>query len=244
MKYKVGDKVKIREDLVPGTDYDGVHFAYGMTSNMGQILTIKEKCNSQGVDYYKVEECDWSFSDGMIGELVMSLFGFEFPKTKSVPVKDAFGSVIKYIKVEDKDIMKDFKIINYNNYNNKVVVVTFEDGTQEKACCNDADKFDFERGLEVCVMKHIFGADKYKSILKNAMKQTDEIDKAEIAEKQRIELIERKRAKAARKKARRKERERAERIADMKTAYVAALKECGLKHEYSCNCEANWDNLK
>ena len=160
-------------------------------------------------NFYYVEEYDFVFSDEML---------------EDIEVKG--------------ESMREFKIKNYNTYNDRVVVVTFEDGSQEKAVCNEADNFDLENGVCVCVMKHIFGETVYKSMIKTAMKQIKELDKAEEKEKERKELIERKRAKAARKKARRKERERAERIEDMTAAFVKAINKC-------CDNDCDeWDNLK
>ncbi|SCH18252.1 Uncharacterised protein [uncultured Clostridium sp.] len=40
MKYKVGDKVRVREDLVVDEEYDGEYFIENMTQYRGKIVTI------------------------------------------------------------------------------------------------------------------------------------------------------------------------------------------------------------
>lgn len=40
MKYKVGDKVRVREDLVVDEEYDGEYFVENMTQYRGKIVTI------------------------------------------------------------------------------------------------------------------------------------------------------------------------------------------------------------
>ena len=120
--------------------------------------------------------------------------------------------------------MKDFKIKDYKVYEDKVVIVEFEDGTTEKAVCNEDDNFDLARAIEIAVLKFLF-KDEYRAMRKTAMNQIKAVDKAREDAKEPAELIERKKAKAARRKARRLERKRKERVDEMKEAYLAALKE-------------------
>jgi hypothetical protein len=66
MKYKVGDKVRVRSDLVINKRYgDGVLFRSDMTRYEGQVVTISRV----GDDFYKIEEdsdsFDWSWTDEM-----------------------------------------------------------------------------------------------------------------------------------------------------------------------------------
>lgn len=150
-------------------------------------------------------------------ELANHLFGY------SAELK---GNEINVKENNMKKINTNFKIKDYKVYENRAVVVEFEDGTKEKAVCNEDDQFDLERGISLCVLKKIFGADEYKSIVKTAMNQIKAIDKAKEDKKKEEELIARKKAKAAKKKARRLERKRNERVEEMKEAYLAAM------HEY------------
>lgn len=63
MKYKVGDKAKVKEKLTVGRTYGhGVCFVSGMKECLGKIVTIK-KCVGMS---YEVEESDWYFSDKML----------------------------------------------------------------------------------------------------------------------------------------------------------------------------------
>ena len=67
MKYKVGDKVKVREDLEIGKSYDKKVFVDDMEKYKGQIVTIKVV----GDDNYRIEEDnqDWWWTDEMLEDI-------------------------------------------------------------------------------------------------------------------------------------------------------------------------------
>lgn len=54
MKYKVGDKVRIREDLLIDKKYDGCRFTSSMTVFLGKIVTIRKVY--ENINRYKIEE--------------------------------------------------------------------------------------------------------------------------------------------------------------------------------------------
>ncbi len=62
MKYKVGDKVKVRSDLICEEYYDGVPFTSEMNRFKGMEFTIA-RVNYGG--YYKVLETTYNFTDEM-----------------------------------------------------------------------------------------------------------------------------------------------------------------------------------
>ena len=170
-----------------------------------------------------------------LDELVNCLFGY-YAELK--------GNEI-YVKESKEKNMRNFKIKDYKVYEDRAVIVEFEDGSKEKAVCNEDDKFDLERGISICVMKHIFGTDVYKSMVKTAMNQVKAVDKAKEDKAKEEELIARKKAKAARRKARRLERKRNERVAEIKEAYLAALKEYDSEnYTYDLPCDADLEDLK
>lgn len=217
MKYKVGDKVKIREDLqrmryyMEGGESSSIPSSE-MIEHAGKIVTIKNITNT--THRYVLKECNGFYVDGMFEELV--------EETKKVQARKKDSGVD----------MKNFRIVDYKVYNNKALNVTFKDAvgvahTEEKAVCNEADKFDLERGLEVCVLKHILGEDTYKQIIKEINRQIKAIDKAAEDKKALDEMIARKKAKNARRKAARQEKARQDRIDEMKEAYLAAMIEYG-----------------
>ena len=68
-KYKVGDKVKVREDLVVGEKYDNEYFVSAMLEFKGKEVTI-----SIVYDYnkgYRIEERGFTWTDEMIEGLVV-----------------------------------------------------------------------------------------------------------------------------------------------------------------------------
>lgn len=80
-KFKVGDKVRVREGLVADEFYGDVHFADFMVEMSGKILTIRvvdEYC-------YKVAEnqCDWS------DEMLESIIEIDGKNYKKADVEEA-----------------------------------------------------------------------------------------------------------------------------------------------------------
>ena len=67
MKYKVGNKVKVREDLKIGKSYNEKTFVDSMEKYKGQIVTIKVV----GDDNYRIEEDnqDWYWTDEMLEDI-------------------------------------------------------------------------------------------------------------------------------------------------------------------------------
>ena len=72
-KYKVGDRVKIRNDLISGELYGMENNIYldfvdeEMESLKGKIAII-EKCNYEGSGKYKIKGSDRYWTDGMFEE--------------------------------------------------------------------------------------------------------------------------------------------------------------------------------
>lgn len=97
-KYKVGDKVKVRKDLVLGKNYSGWNFVNSMAKFMGKTVTIKEFSSLSGT--YRIEED--------IGLHGWGVDMFEDIKNKEESKKATFKSLMKkeinkYVKTSNKD---------------------------------------------------------------------------------------------------------------------------------------------
>ena len=68
MKYKIGDRIKIKEDLHTDEDYGTHRFIKGMEKCKGLFVTISSFDTRYGtpVGYFTEETEDWIFTDGMI----------------------------------------------------------------------------------------------------------------------------------------------------------------------------------
>lgn len=127
--------------------------------------------------------------------------------------------------------IKDVKII----VPDKVVEVTFADGTKEKSVCREPDTFSLEYAISICISKKIMGGSSaYNNAVKRGMKVYEDKQKREATEKAEQERIEKKRAKRLAYKERRavkrteeekqrKAREREEQIAIQTEAYLRAM---------------------
>ena len=62
MKFKVGDKVRVREDLVIGSCYGKERFVDGMKEYKGQIFTIKKNYGG----FYIFEKNLFNWTDEML----------------------------------------------------------------------------------------------------------------------------------------------------------------------------------
>lgn len=112
----------------------------------------------------------------------------------------------------------------------KVVEVTFADGTKEKSVCREPDVFSLEIAIAICISKKVMGG---SSTYNNAVKRGVKVygDKLKEAEKAKAEeeRIAKKRAKRLKykknKEAKRKAQEREEKIEIQKEAYKRAIEE-------------------
>lgn len=118
---------------------------------------------------------------------------------------------------------------------NKVVQVTFTDGSAEKAVCQEPDVFSLEQAISICIAKKMMGG---SSAFNNAVRRgikvyNDKLNK-EVADKAEQERIARKKAKDAEKRALRRakkeQQEKEKQIEIQAEAFVRAtqrMKEVG-----------------
>lgn len=100
----------------------------------------------------------------------------------------------------------------------KVVVVSFFDGTQEKAICDEQDTFSLEQGITICLMKYILsaltsgdGTKEYNKAIRSAVKLYNKNRKAEAAANaEKMERIERETRRANKRKERAERKRNAE----------------------------------
>lgn len=128
---------------------------------------------------------------------------------------------------------------------NKVIRVSFSDGTQEKVICDDKDKFDLQRGLFVALSKKMY-KDKYtlegiehmatelsyqKKYVKMVNKAIKDHNKKLIEEENKKHEEELQKKLAYERKVKRDKKKRERMINIQKEAYVRAMKEIGDLHK-------------
>jgi hypothetical protein len=108
---------------------------------------------------------------------------------------------------------------------NKVVEVTFEDGSKEKSVCNESDTFSLEQAISICLAKKMFGGTKaYNKAIKKGLKAYEFGLKKEEEKKAEQERIALKRQKRTEKKARQEAAKKEEAIEIQKEAYLRAMR--------------------
>ena len=140
--------------------------------------------------------------------------------------EDTKGTTDKNMKKNNNkaDKFDPFEIVDYKVINDTVVIVTFADGTTEKAVCNKNDTYNFERAIEICICKKKFGGTKaYNTAIKNALRQVKAVDDKRKKNAEEKELAKRREAKIAKRKAKRKAQRRQQRIDDMSEAFLKAM---------------------
>ena len=143
---------------------------------------------------------------------------------------------ITICKERDKIMRKNSEVVDVNIIvPDKVVEVTFVDGTKEKSVCREPDVFSMESAISICISKKIMGGSSaYNNAIRRGMKVYEDKQRKEAFEKAEQERIEKKRAKRLAYKERRaakrieeemlrKEREREDQIEIQKEAYLRAM---------------------
>lgn len=121
----------------------------------------------------------------------------------------------------EPDFIKDVAILAKD----KVVQVTFKDGTSEKAVCSDEDSFSLEVGITICLAKKILGGTgKYNSIIRKALKILENKRKSEERDREEKNRILKKAQKKKEYLERREQKRREEKIKIQEEAYYRAMK--------------------
>lgn len=137
-------------------------------------------------------------------------------------------SITNYDKSESESKPKktstNLDIADYKVINDKVVIVTFKDGTTEKSVCHGDDIFDLERAIELCICKKKFGGNKdYYAAIRKALKQVRDIDTKKKKDAEEKERIANRKAKYAERKAKRMAKKRKAQIDLQTESFVAAM---------------------
>lgn len=178
-----------------------------------------DQCIDQIQDIYKAKargenkEMPVHINNVFTAEELKELFGLD-------PYKPVEGSVYptpKPVKVE--------------TYNDRVVKVTFEDGSFTKSVCSDNDTFDLDVGITICILKRAMGKNGHK-LYNNMMREIHKImdENEKDKEKARKDKAERKakQRKTELKAAAKKAKARQDQIDIQKTAFVEALRVSGI----------------
>lgn len=102
MKYKVGDKVKIRADLKEGDNFDGINFVSKMSHLCDKIVTIAKEDNFGGYTLLE-DEGGYSWAEGMFEDEINHPPHYTDGKIETIDfIEDKkldyhLGTVIKYI---------------------------------------------------------------------------------------------------------------------------------------------------
>lgn len=151
---------------------------------------------------------------------------FELPKGQWIPL--VFEP--KFVEVVDVNSIVP----------NKVIEVTFADGTKEKSVCREPDVFSLERAISICISKKIMGGSSaYNNAVKRGMKVYEKKLEFEKHQKEEQERIEKKRAKRLAYKERRAAKKREEQIAIQAEAYLRVMKAVEGSKNVSKNEENN-----
>lgn len=116
-------------------------------------------------------------------------------------------------------------------YNDRVVKVTFIDGTYTKAVCSENDNFDLDVGITICAMKRLLGTNSenatraYNQFINSVHSIMEKNTLRELAKEARKAKEKSKKRKAELKRAARKLKAREEQIDIQKQAILRAQKE-------------------
>lgn len=205
----------IRESLSNVTG----NIAYGTTKlNLNEVVSTGTIINH---DY-----TDKTISTGNVSESIdvdtqPTIYYKPYDRNTINDIESLYPKIIncspQYLTVEMKKEMvmsmnammkiKDVEIV----VPNKVVKVTFDDNTFEKAVCHEDDQFSLETAITICITKHLLGGSgKFNNILAKGVKiVNDKVKAKEEAEKEKAR-IEAKRLKNHNKRIERRKKKEAE----------------------------------
>lgn len=123
MEFKVGDRVKIRRDLVVGEEYGNLTYLNAMKKEVekSDIVTINDTgIDSKGIVWYEFEELYYSYSEAMIEGLVEASTEKENFK-EELQTDGKFAAFLREVACVRNDSYYEYnemldKLINPNDY--------------------------------------------------------------------------------------------------------------------------------
>lgn len=151
-KFKVGQKVKVREDLVVDNRYNNfAYFAPAMSDFRGREVTIKEVVKYGDKDIYRLNEDTrgWSWSEDMLTAIIVKVKPQKILVEKAVQPEMYVESVI----VNNPATIVFYRMANYDHETGEFL--KWGDTKKSVAKCNvDAgDTYDLDKGIAVAVLK-------------------------------------------------------------------------------------------
>lgn len=195
---------------------------YSQISSLGDISIFSE----YGINIFNN---DGTFKNGF--EIIIDMEEKNIMPTRILPEITNLRGIVFMESKTNNPLIKNVNIV----VPEKVVEVTFADGTKEKSVCLPPDKFSLETAISICISKKIMGGSGvYNNAVKHGMKVYQDKLNKEAAEKAEQERIEKKRAKRlaykerravkrAEEEAKKREQEKEEQIEIQKEAYLRAM---------------------
>jgi hypothetical protein len=153
MKYKVGDKVRVREDLIHGREYGGITFY--MDGCKGKIVTISFVCSS---NYYEIAEDEdkWNWTDEMFEDIVEN-------KNKKYKVGDKVK--IREDLVADEEYGEIDYISDMDKWKGKIVTISFVDNDNNcYGIAEDTERWTWSAGMFEDVPENNVGEIKARTV--------------------------------------------------------------------------------
>lgn len=188
--------------------------------------------------------------DGSTGLNLTAFSPFTITSTKPTAIQEDLYRIMQETLIRDNPKFKlpeilDIKIKNNpedgkpydkdGKYQKPTVIVTFSDGTIEKASASEEDTFSVEQGISICYTKKLLsmlttdsGSKVYNKMIHNAMKlyesKQEEATNKEKEDRLAKERAERLAAKRAMRKAKLEAKKREQEISIQAEAYARALR--------------------
>ena len=197
--------------------------------------------NNQGVEY---DSCKSYIGNWCAGER-LTIGNTSFKSPEKCPKKQKLTYILKIEESEllhIKNGMRQFDtelisaIEDIQDFNDRVVMVKFVDGTTEKAVLDDSDTFSIEQGISICITKKILsaltkgnGGSVYNKLVEYGLKAYEEVKKRKYeSAKENAEKnakAKRNAERAKRKRSRKAAKKREYDIEIQKEAYLRAMRE-------------------
>lgn len=115
MLRKVGDKVRVREDLIENEKYGALLFITEMKIHKGQEFIIEE-LNSNGYGFHGI---NWCWSDEMLDNVTEEILKVDYDKLAKVIKPTGFESMDERFSIEI-DGENSLRLIAYEIENNRL----------------------------------------------------------------------------------------------------------------------------